>query len=355
MRVALRSISNSPEQKSRMSKNVATPQDVYHAYRLLLGREPDSDGYAHFCSLIEAQALSPMELSWYFMDSPEFHNKQGVLTRPDAGAKPEANVITLKSQACTQRQIESPSFRYWATRLRERPGGLHRKLWEWCFISQALYERDMLRDGRRGLGFAVGTEPLTALFATSGCRILASDLDPDSADKAGWVSTNQHASSLLQLNSRSLCPNDAFLERVEFREVDMRAIPERLRDFDFLWSSCALEHLGSLENGIEFVVNSMECLAPGGVAVHTTELNCDSDESTVETGNSVVYRKRDLLELANRLSLRGHTIEPFDFDLGDSEADRFVDEPPYRGRTHLKLRLGDYASTSFGLIIRKAG
>jgi methyltransferase family protein/uncharacterized protein DUF4214 len=337
-----------------MGKNVATKQDVYHAYRLLLGREPDNEGYAHFCSLIEAQALSPLELSWYFMDSTEFHKKQGVLTRPDAGAKPEFGVITLKSQACTQRQIESSSFRYWATRLRERPGGLHRKLWEWCFLSQALYERGMLVEGRRGLGFAVGTEPLTALFASFGCRVVASDLDPETADKAGWVSTNQHASSLQQLNSRSLCPNDAFAERVQFREVDMRAIPTDLCEFDFLWSSCALEHLGGLEYGLEFVLNAMDCLKPGGVAVHTTEFNCDSDDSTVETGNSVVYRRRDLMRLAERLTARGHAIEPFDFDLGDTEADRYVDEPPYAGRTHLKLRLGGFASTSFGLIIRKA-
>jgi hypothetical protein len=32
----------------------------------------------------------------------------------------------------------------------------HRKVWEWCAIAQALEERDMLRPGRRGCGFAVG-------------------------------------------------------------------------------------------------------------------------------------------------------------------------------------------------------
>ncbi len=67
-----------------MGKNKATPQDVYHAYRLLLGREPDEDGYAHFCGLVEAMALSPMELSWRFMESDEFHRRQGIL-RKDGG------------------------------------------------------------------------------------------------------------------------------------------------------------------------------------------------------------------------------------------------------------------------------
>lgn len=336
-----------------MSKNKASHQDVYHAYRLLLGREPDPDGYSHHCALLEEQELSPTELAWRFMESVEFQSRHGVLTTPDGAALPDEGVITLKSQACTQRQVESPAFRYWATCLREKSGSLHRKLWEWCFITQALYERGMLRPDHRGLGFAVGTEPLSALFAKLGCSVLASDLDPDRAGRAGWVGTNQHASSLMQLNSRSICPDDIFAKFVQFREVDMCAIPGDLRGFDFLWSSCAIEHLGSLQNGIDFVMNAMECLRPGGIAVHTTELNCDSDNQTIEFGSDVIYRKRDLIELADLLRTRGHLVEPFDFYLGETDADRYVDEPPYKGRTHLKLRIGQYASTSFGMIISK--
>jgi len=332
----------------------ATADDVRYAYRLLLGREPDPDGYRHFRALVETQALSTSELSLCFMESTEFHAKQARRIDFDGGVRPQEGVVSLRSMACTQRQIESPTFRYWATQLRERPGMLHRKLWEWCFIVQALHERGMLRPESRGLGFAVGTEPLSALFATFGCTILASDLDPDSAERAGWVTTNQHASSLAQLNGRGICPDAQFSERVRFRQIDMRALPEDTRGFDFLWSSCALEHLGSLQQGLDFVIDAMKCLRPGGIAVHTTELNCDSDGETVETGDSVLYRKRDLHDLRVLLNERGHSVEPFDFDLGDSEADRYVDEPPYKGKTHLKLRIGKYASTSFGLILRRA-
>jgi len=336
-----------------MGKNKATPEDVYHAYRLLLGREPDPEGYRHYCALIEEQVLSPVEVAWRFMDSREFQSKQSSFLVSDADTKPCEGIVTLKSQACTQEQLESSAFRYWAARLREQPGRLHRKLWEWSFITQALFERGMLRTGRRGLGFAVGTEPLSALFASLGCRILASDLDPDSAGKAGWADTNQHASSLMQLNSRGICPDDLFAAQVVFQEADMRAISSDLRNFDFLWSSCAMEHLGSLQLGMDFVMNAMECLRPGGVAVHTTELNCDSNFRTIKTGGDVVYRRRDLLELTDLLHARGYVVEPLDFDLGHTEADRYVDEPPYRGRAHLKLRIGRYASTSFGLIVSK--
>lgn len=338
-----------------MSGLKATPEDVRHAYRLLLGREPDPDGFRHYCEIVTQDQPAPGMIAEYLMESTEFRERHGVLTKADAGRKPEPGVVTLTCQACTQAQIESSTFRYWAASLRERPGGLHRKLWEWCYITQALYERGMLDKGRRGLGFAVGTEPLSALFAKMQCSILASDIGEETARDAGWVETNQHANGADQLNQRGVCPPAEFAERVRFREVDMRAIPADLQGFDFLWSSCALEHLGSLQHGVDYVLSAMGCLRDGGVAVHTTELNCDSDEHTIETGGSVVYRKRDLLQLADRLRALGHRVEPFNFDLGDSAADAYVDEPPYRGRTHLKLRLGPYASTSFGLIVTKNG
>lgn len=336
-----------------MSGLKATPEDVRHAYRLLLEREPDPEGFRHYCDIVAQHAPSPAVIAKYLMDSTEFCERHGVLTRADVGRPPEPGVVTLVCQACTQAQIESPAFRHWAAALREKPGALHRKLWEWCFIVQALYERGKLGEGMRGLGFAVGTEPLGSLFAKMGCAIVASDIGEDIARDAGWVNTNQHASGLAQLNQRGLCPAEDFASRVTFREVDMRAIPADLRGFDFLWSSCALEHLGSLAHGMDYVMQAMTCLREGGVAVHTTELNCDSDQDTIEVGGSVVYRKRDLQDLAGRLRDLGHRVEPMDFNLGDSPADGYVDEPPYGGRSHLKLRLGPYASTSFGLIITK--
>lgn len=338
-----------------MSDLKATSDDVRYAYRLLLGREPDSEGFQHYCDRVEREKLDPEAIARCLIGSSEFVTEHGILTKLklDAGACPPSGVAKLRCQACTQAQLEAPAFRYWASQLGEVPGLLHRKLWEWCFITQALYERGMLREVCRGLGFAVGNEPLTGLFAKLGCSIVASDVGVEIARREGWVDTHQHASDPAQLNQRGLCPPEAFAERVRFREVDMRAIPDDLRGFDFLWSSCALEHLGSLQAGADYVIEAMACIREGGVAVHTTELNCDSDVETIEVGGSVIYRRRDLLALAELLQKQGHRVEPFDFDLGASDADRHVEEPPYQGAPQLKLRLGSYASTSFGLIVQK--
>src|SRR6266542_2731592 len=93
----------------------------------------------------------------------------------------------LHSCPCTQEQLESPTFRWWI----EQVGlghGLHRKLWEFAYVAQALYERGVLGPGKRGLGFAVGQEPLPALFASRGCTIVASDLHTEKVS-AGWKDT----------------------------------------------------------------------------------------------------------------------------------------------------------------------
>jgi SAM-dependent methyltransferase len=263
----------------------------------------------------------------------------------------------LRSQLCSAESLRSPELRAWADRLRPmwddgRDVMLHRKMWEWLFISEALRERGMLAPGRVGLGFGVGQEPLVALFAADGADIVATDQPHEAAVASGWTaSAVEWAGGLEQLNPHGLCPDEEFERRVRFRPVDMNAIPDDLRGFDFTWSSCALEHLGTLGAGADFVAAQMECLRPGGVAVHTTEYLVGSDEETVEAGGTVFYRRRDIEALVERLRRAGHAID-VDFTLGAAPEDLHVDVPPYTD-VHLRTRLGDYETTSLALVITK--
>lgn len=258
----------------------------------------------------------------------------------------------LNSGICTQKSLASSQFQDWAVQFKEAPGHLHRKIWEWCFITQALSERDLLKSGVSGLGFAVGTEPLASKFCSLGASVMATDVAADIADEKGWVDTNQHASSLESLNSRNLCEPTTFAERCTFRSVDMNHIPDDLGTYDFIWSSCALEHLGSLELGEQFIYNSLKCLKPGGFAVHTTEYNCSSNSDTIKTGGTVLYRKKDIQNIVANLQKEGHLIE-MDFATGDMPEDDFIDVPPYKHNPHLKLKFAKYVITSAGLIIQK--
>jgi SAM-dependent methyltransferase len=261
----------------------------------------------------------------------------------------------LESCVCTERQLRSGTFQKWARRITDHPDRLHRKLWEWCYIAQALDEHGVLRAGSRGLGFAVGREPLTALFASLGCRVVATDLDERQARRAGWVGANQHAAGVGALNLQGLCPADEFRDRVTFRTVDMRRLPPDLRGFDFAWSSCSIEHLGSIRAGCRFMLEMTRCLRPGGVAVHTTEYNVSSDTHTLTAGQDVLFRRRDLHRMKSLLESLGHTVAPLGFDPGNGPADGYVDEPPYRDSPHLKLRIGPFVSTSIGIIVVASG
>lgn len=279
---------------------------------------------------------------------PAHEWKDGPPIRQDASGGQQRS----RSSACRQEYFETVAFREWLRRLGEAPR-YHRKLWEFVFICQALSERGVLRPGARGLGFGVGTEPLSAYFASQQCRITATDMAPDAAAAAGWTQTNQYAAGKETLRYSAVCPDDLFDANVEFRFCDMTAIPPDLIGFDFCWSACALEHLGSLDAGLSFVERSLDTLVPGGFAVHTTELNLSSDRETIAQGPTVLYRRRDLEQFARTMESRGIFVEPFDFDPGEGTLDRYVDFPPYLNEPHLRLAIEGYASTSIGIICQK--
>jgi hypothetical protein len=270
----------------------------------------------------------------------------------------------LRSQVCSAESLRSPSLRSWAQRLRSvwDAGGadgrdvmLHRKMWEWLFIAEALHERGMLAPGRRGLGFGVGQEPLVACFAAEGCNLVATDQPHDLAVSSGWTDSSvEWSGGLENLPTHGLISESELAQRVTFREIDMNHLPDDLRGFDFTWSSCALEHLGTLAAGADFVVAQMDCLRPGGVAVHTTEFLVaagDSSAPTVEAGGTVFYRRSDIEGLVERLQRAGHAID-MDYTLGSAPEDLHVDVPPYTD-VHLRTQLGEYVTTSVALIVTK--
>ncbi len=257
----------------------------------------------------------------------------------------------LVSRPCRADDFESAWYKDWCAQFRETPR-LHRKQWEFCYILQALAERGLLCEGAKGLGFGVGREPLAAVVAKLGVSVIATDQETSSAIAKGWAETNQHAASLSGLNDRGICPPDAFERRVVFETADMNDKALSYRDFDFVWSSCVIEHLGSIRNGLDFLERSLGFLRSGGVSIHTTEFNCVSDHQTLETENCVIFRKRDFLALQSHLA--GRATLHFDWELGKRVEDAHIDLPPYTSDLHLKLQLENHVTTSFGLILTKA-
>lgn len=258
----------------------------------------------------------------------------------------------LTSSLCKELDFNRPWYLSWCNAIKEEPR-LHRKLWEFVYICQALEERGLLKPGKKGLGFAVGTEPLPALFAKYGVEITATDIDPVLGEQKGWTNQDQLCYGVDTLNTKGICPEDEFKKLVSYRAVDMNHIPEDLKNFDFTWSACAFEHLGSIDLGLAFVKDQMKTLKPGGWAIHTSEYNVSSDDDTFETEGVVVFRQKDYRKVAEELRAEGHFVAELDFSLGWLPSDFYVDLPPYKNIPHTRLQLGRYVSTSFCLIIQK--
>lgn len=70
--------------------DIATEEDVFYAYRLLLAREPDIEGWEGFRRVVADQRTSPNELARLFIGSTEFSQRNGV-----AGAESPLIEVTL--------------------------------------------------------------------------------------------------------------------------------------------------------------------------------------------------------------------------------------------------------------------
>ena len=256
------------------------------------------------------------------------------------------------SQLCTDNQFTEPAYVARSAELKT-PLVRHRKYWEWCYVLQSMYVSGIIAPGNRALGFGTGREPLPSLLASRGMTVLATDAPIELDEMQGWTTTGQHSQATLDLYVEGLVARDVFLDRVSFRPVDMTAIPPDLVDFDVCWSSCCFEHLGSIEAGLQFVEDSLQCLRPGGLAIHTTELNLDSNEITLETKTLSIFRKRDVEELCRRLVASGHQVWPLNFHPGLTQLDEVIDLPPF-SLPHLKLQIAGITTTSIGITVRKA-
>ncbi len=336
------------------------------ALRLFLGREPDSETEI----ALHATHQSLASIRTAFAQTAEF---RAFLQQIDGEADYRVPLFLLEppteahipwrfepptlekptTQLCTAAQFDELEFSRWCRELNMVPHR-HRKAWEFCYILAVLNSAGALKAGARALGFGVGREAMPAVLARMGLTVVATDVPSDNAEFAKWAASDQHADTLLALEHPEILPHEKLRKQVTFRPVDMNAIPEDLRDFDICWSACALEHLGSLEHGLNFVESSLATLKPGGIAVHTTEFNISSNEGTVESQSLSLYRKRDIVRLFEKLTSHGHAVFPLNLYPGSSPVDQYVDLPPYHQDPHLKLKLLEFVTTSIGLAVQKA-
>jgi hypothetical protein len=252
---------------------------------------------------------------------------------------------------------------------------LTRKVWEWTFTVQALWNLGILRQDNPalGIGFGCGTEPLISLLANFNVELLATDLTGESEVAKSWAESGQNTGNLENLFMPRLVDRSDFSARVRYRDMDMTDIPlgELEGRYDFAWSSCALEHLGSKKNGLDFIINSTRCLKPGGIGIHTTEFD-HTGKSQIDNWPTVLFTQEDILNLQRQLDSEGMELLEPSFQQSGHFIDGYIDIPPYPhnknfdssffqadGAPHpssmpqLNLSIDGFKATSYALIVRR--
>src|SRR5262249_11068410 len=133
---------------------------------------------------------------------------------------------------------------------------------------------------------------------------------------------------------------------------DMRSIDVQGRMFDFTWSSCAVEHLGSISYGTKFLTDQARLLKPGGIAVHTVEFTL-FNEHVEEDSFSCMWEYLDIIRLKEKLKSRAPRCRLRDVKIRlEDDLDFYVDVSPFDEHRHLKLLLHDRMSTSLLIVIQ---
>ncbi len=265
----------------------------------------------------------------------------------------------IKSHTLIFSDFETKWYKKWAKELKQDKNHLDNhdllanKFWQNAIIVEALTERLDFTNGVNGIGFGVGQERVPALLAKLGANVTASDQDFSTSKAKHW---QQHelAQDAQSLNRLRICDPKIFSASVDYRAIDMTRIPKSVHGkYDFVWSNCALGHLGSIEAGLKFIEDSLDCLKPGGWAVHTTEFNVLSNTKTSEGGDTVIFRAKDIQAFYKSLSRRGYICEPLILTFGKSAKDARISMRPTFGNDFSKIQVNGHLATQAVLLIHK--
>lgn len=226
-----------------------------------------------------------------------------------------------------------------------------RKVWEYLYVYKQYQAWAQGRQGLRALGFGSGLDRMAMLLSCQ--QQIQESWITDGPAASCWVSTGQHVQGLeqyLQANQGFECQQ----QKLHYKYLDMNKFGPGEAEADFMYSLSSLEHLGSMDQSLEFILRSSHQLRPGGMAVHCTEYNVGSNDRTVLRGDSVFFRHQDLLRLQRLCAEQGLEMSPLDLQVRYHPFNGYKDSPPYTyNPSHMRIQFDEWELTSFGFCIRK--
>lgn len=226
----------------------------------------------------------------------------------------------------------------------------HRKQWEFAYVAHQIKTKVLESNNTdlKAIVFGAGKERIVSYAAGLGVNVLASDYVDNKT--VNWGISNQLSRKKEDLYYDILLDKDTFDKNVTFENIDMRQINHLPQNtYDFVWSICSLEHVGSIDESIKFINNATNLLKPGGIAIHTTEF-CIYKYSDVDLtrGGTVFFQYNDLSKIKG--------LDP------ENESNRFIislgdfitiDRNPFRDYNHTYLQFAGFVATSIAFTIFK--
>jgi hypothetical protein len=300
----------------------------------------------------------------------EYINNKGIFTESNIN-----NKTIIKSNLCSSEHFYLPDYHHFCYYIKYKPI-MHRKIWEYFIINKNLeIHFNNKFYNKKGLGFAVGNEPLVPYFILKKNYITATDISKNNINYKKWFLTNQNIDIGFNkyINPKSekyMLDEETFNSYCEKLYINMNNLPKKINNnkYDFLWSSCALEHLGSVKKSFDFIIKSLKFLKKGGIAVHTTEYNYISNDKTLITEDCIIFLKSHFKILGKKLKKFGYKLLPINFNRENTFINNNVDVYPYNTvkdcklcnyilndnkKTHINLNISGYNSTSIFFVIIK--
>jgi len=234
----------------------------------------------------------------------------------------------------------------------------HRKQWEFAMIFNALLRCRLLKGDRVGLSMGGGRERL--LYAIGRCirELVVTDLYGTGTT---WDCARTDDPETFIKGDKPFPVDD---RKLTVLPMDMRELQFPDHTFDFCYSSCAIEHIGTRDDVIRHLNEVARVLKDDGVYVLTTEIHYGKE--TIEDPNNFIFSPDFLNEIVAESGLGSEekciagitphkanypkppNVKNLSFSGSESFASQLLQELP-----HIQLLKGKHPYTSGLFLFRK--
>lgn len=262
------------------------------------------------------------------------------------------------SKICDAADWFEPDFnRIIREELEELPR-FHRKQWEFAMIYYILEKQGLLSEDKIGLSVGGGYERVLYSIARKIKHLTVTDIY-----EMGTTWDTARTDSPEELIKQRM-PFSVDLKKLCVMNMDMRDLKFDDKSFDFCYSSCSIEHIGTYEDFVKHLDEVWRVLKESGIYVFTTEFHFGFEP--IKDPNNFIFSPAYLAEFINasRFSIdtqpnlflsEHHSNFPFPPNIKNICSDRSenISDSIMNEFNHVILLHGKYPFSSISLVLRK--